>query len=215
MKSSLFHSTGEDWFSSFMSRHKDLSIRTPEATSMARAEGFNTTAVKQFFDNLRVVMKRYPYKAGDIYNLDETGVTTVQKPDRVISRKGVKQVGKLTSAERGSLVTMVSCVSADGLKIPQFFVSPRAKFDILFVKKGPENSDGVANPSGWMKEEHFLDYLRHFVRFAKCSKQFPALLLVDNHSSHLCCEALDYAKANGVTVLSFPPHCTHKLQLLD
>ena len=28
-------------------------------------------------------------------------------------------------------------------------------------------------------------------------------------------EILDYFKENGVTVLSFPPHCSHKLQPLD
>ncbi len=84
-----------------------------------------------------------------------------------------------------------------------------------FVKKGPEDSDGVANLSRWIKEEHFLDFLKHFVRFAKYSKDFPVLVLVDNHSSHLCCEALDYAKQNGISILSFPPYCTHKLQLLD
>jgi len=46
----------------------------------------------------------------DIYNVDETAVTTVQKPSRIIIRKGVKQVGVVTSTERGSLVTVaVNC----------------------------------------------------------------------------------------------------------
>jgi len=41
------------------------------------------------------------------------------------------------------------------------------------------------------------------------------LLLLDNHDSHLSITALDICKENGVTVLSFPPHCSHKLQPLD
>ncbi len=64
-----------------MRHHRDLSNRTPEATSMARAEGLNRITVKQFFDNLRIVLSRHDYKSEDIYNLDETGITTVQKPD--------------------------------------------------------------------------------------------------------------------------------------
>ena len=33
--------SGRDWMSGFMSRHKNLSLRSPEATSIARAHGFN------------------------------------------------------------------------------------------------------------------------------------------------------------------------------
>ncbi|KAH9524423.1 hypothetical protein Btru_054516 [Bulinus truncatus] len=57
--------------------------------------------------------------------MDETGITTVQKPEKVIASKGQKQVGAIAAAER------------------------------------------------------------------------------------------DYATANGIVMLSFPPHCTHKLQPLD
>jgi hypothetical protein len=50
---------------------------------------------------------------------------------------------------------------------------------------------------------------------AKPSKEWPAFLLLDNHDSHLSIEALDFYKQNGVTVFSFPPHCSHKLQPLN
>lgn len=42
---------GYDWYAGFKERHK-LSVRTAEATSMARATAFNKTTVKEFFDNL-------------------------------------------------------------------------------------------------------------------------------------------------------------------
>ncbi|XP_071579717.1 probable ATP-dependent RNA helicase DDX47 [Temnothorax nylanderi] len=35
--------------------------------------------------------------------MDETGITAVQTPNRVIGRRGVKQVERVTSAERGTL----------------------------------------------------------------------------------------------------------------
>ncbi|KAJ8944451.1 hypothetical protein NQ314_009476 [Rhamnusium bicolor] len=41
-----------------------------------------------FFDNLARVMDREHFEAKDIYNLDETGITTVQKPDRIVAKRG-------------------------------------------------------------------------------------------------------------------------------
>lgn len=54
--------------------------------------------------------------------MDETGVTTVQKPNKVVARKGLKQVGAITSAERGTLVTLAAAVSGGGNSVPPFFV---------------------------------------------------------------------------------------------
>ncbi|KAH8295468.1 hypothetical protein KR018_011492 [Drosophila ironensis] len=41
------------------------------------------------------------------------------------------------------------------------------------------------------------------------------MLLLDTHGSHLSIEAIDLALDHGITLLSFPPECTHKMQPLD
>lgn len=45
-----------------------------------------------------------------MWNVDKTGVTAVpKKKSKIIDLKGKKQVGKLSSAERGTLVTARYC----------------------------------------------------------------------------------------------------------
>lgn len=152
---------------------------------------------------------------GDIWNMDETGVTTVHKPDKVVARRGYKLVGSITSAERGTLVTLVCAVSVTGNSIPPYFVFPRVHFHDHFLANGPIGCKGGANLSGLMKESHFVDFLKHFVNHTKPTNEKPCLLLLDNHDSHLSIDGLNYAKDNGVVMLSFPPHCSHRLQPLD
>ena len=44
---------GKDWLQGFMHRHKELSLRQPEATPAARVKSFNTQTVNKSFTYLK------------------------------------------------------------------------------------------------------------------------------------------------------------------
>ena len=83
---------GRAWFEGFMKRNPSLALRTPEATSIDRASGFNRQSVGDFFTILEQLIDTHHFNGQRIFNMDETGVSTVQKRNtKIISQKGKKK----------------------------------------------------------------------------------------------------------------------------
>lgn len=62
---------GKDWYYSFMRRHPNLSIRTPEQISMSRVKAFNKESVGNFFEMLGSVYEQNSYDPDRIWNMNK------------------------------------------------------------------------------------------------------------------------------------------------
>lgn len=148
--------------------------------------------------------------------MDESGMQTVpSKLPKILAHKGRKQVGFLTSAEKGQNVTAVLCVNAVGQFIPPAIIFPRKRRNDLLFQGVPYGTLCLHNESGYMKSETFIEFLNHFKQHTQCSENNKVLLLLDGHSSHKSVQAIEFCRENGIILLSFPPHCTHEMQPLD
>lgn len=165
----------------------------------------------QFFNNLRKVITREKLGPEAVWNIAATGLTIAHKLGKIVAVRGEKQVGKVTSNESGELVPVCCSINAISGYIPQFMLFPCVNWQDRMLQGAPRGTAGAANSSGWMTAENFVQFLKHFVKSSTYSK---ALIIMDNHDSHISLESLKFAKENSVILLTIPTHASHKLQPL-
>jgi len=147
---------GEDWMQQFFRRHSDLSTRIPEGTSLSRAVGFNMPKVSQFFDVYGDLLKSHTFVPSRVWNMDETGVSTVQRPAKIVATKGIRTVGKMTSGERSTTVTVICAFSAAGSYLPPMFIYSWKRMLAQLLAGAPPQSIGCRSDSGWTDATLFL-----------------------------------------------------------
>lgn len=97
--------------------------------------------------------------------MNETGVITVHRPNKIVAKRGMKQVGALMSAERERLVAVA--INAQGGHTPPFFVFLLKRYQDHIIRDGPVGSAGAANASGWKQENEFLLFFGAFQETSK------------------------------------------------
>ena len=107
--------------------------------------------------------------------------TSANRPSKVISQRGKKQVGFVSSGERGRTVTALCCCNAEGRFIPPAMVFPRMRMnDPRLLEGAPIGTLGLCSASGWMNSDLFLTWLKFFIEQTKPSKDKPITYIVNS-----------------------------------
>jgi hypothetical protein len=149
-----------------------------------------------------------------LYNCDETGIKIVQhKRTKILALKGKRQIPSLQSAERGSLVTVVTCMSQFDPSFLRYLYFQEKMLKKLMSDSPPGSS---LDSSGWIQSEIFSQWFLHFIKHTKPTKEDPVILVLDGHYSHTRnLRVITLARENHVDITCLPPHSSHKMQPLD
>jgi hypothetical protein len=133
----------------------------------------------------------------------------------VVSIKGKRQIAALASAERDSLVTVVTCMRAAGHYVPPFLVYSRVNIRAELLDGASPGTTATCHKSSCIQTASFTQWFQQFLSHVRPKKEDRVVLVLDGHFSHTRnIQLLDLARENGVHIACLPPHCTYKMQPL-
>ena len=78
-----------------------------------------------------------------------------------------------------------------------------------------QGAKGFTTDSEWTEGKIFYEWLVYFQDHIRASSEKKCIVILDNHSSHTCLPAINYARRYGIEFLTIRPHTSHRLQPLD
>ena len=139
----------------------------------------------------------------------------MQDPGLILAERGQKRMGLITIWERSKNTTVVCAMSSGGLYASPMFIFPWSRMSPLLEKNGPPGSVYSCSKTGWINEELFVIWSKHFAQFIHASNNNKMLFILGNHSTHGSGEAYDICGEKGIVIVSLPPHTSHRLQPLN
>ena len=132
-----------------------------------------------------------------------------------LPKKGKKSIYARTSGEKGNTTTVLCCANAAGEYVTPYIIFKGTRSNPALGKGAPYGSVIRLSKSGWIDNELFLDWMKHFNSQRKKTSDGATLLILDGHSSHMSIDCLKYSQEHNIVMLCLPAHCTHFLQPLD
>jgi len=219
---------GKHWGQRFVQRH-GLSTILSRQLDCQRAWNDDPVVIRDWFSFFRAVRERYQVKHSKfISNFDEKGVMLGKAAVArvIVSGKTCRERSKnRTVIQPGTResVSIIETICADGSLLPAFLIwkaqcHQEGWYQISEQNEGLRGYTYATSPNGWTDNslglhyiEHYDKHTRHLVEDSDGKIQQYRLLLMDNHSSHLTWQFVEYALAHKIVLVALPPHSTHKL----
>ncbi|XP_076664940.1 LOW QUALITY PROTEIN: uncharacterized protein LOC143367200 [Andrena cerasifolii] len=218
---------GRHWFENFCRRHPKITQRVAQNLSASRASA-TEEVLRQWFLEVQQHLEKFGLLNIDpsrIFNLDESAFFLVPKADKVLARRGSKAVYKVVNGDEKESLTVLFTVSGNGVLLPpmRLFWYERIPFSV--TSSLPRGWIAGSTERGWMTGESFYGYIttQFYPWLVKLLRpdiglpniQFPVVLFLDGHVSHLTLDLSQFCKAKQIELIALYPNATHVLPPLD
>ena len=123
-KSDLFFNgvPGRYWWSNFLRRNPNLSIRKPQSLQIARAKNTHAGTTDHWFYDVLQPLSEEKWAFKSPRNADETSVCLCGRPQKVVARKGAKLPQYTVGGTGKENITVQVYISASGSLLPPYIL---------------------------------------------------------------------------------------------
>ncbi|KAI5636428.1 DDE superfamily endonuclease domain-containing protein [Phthorimaea operculella] len=213
---------GRHWYEGFIKRHPEIGQRVAQNLSQTRA------AVKE--DDIRTWFKEIEdyYVAAQledaakdprrVFNCDESAFFLSPTDNKVLAKRGSKNVYSVTPGGEKDCVTVLLTANAAGeLAPPAVLFKYSNEVPSRISKLAPEGWGLGHNQKGWMTGEAFYEYMTNiFYPWVQKNKiDLPIIFFLDGHCSHTTLPLSNFCREHNITLISLYPNATQLLQPMD
>jgi len=188
------------WYNAFLKRHPELSQRMSQNLTKSYLNSKNLLNIE----------------STRIFNVDESSFLLSPKVDKIIVKKGSKNVYNTCNSDKECYTALIGG-SAAGTLLPPMIIYNYERIPKAIVSNFPSEFVIGKSESGWMTSDVFYSYVvNHF--YTWCVKEkitFPIILYVDGHSSHMTMALSDFCCSHQIELVGLVANATHIHQPMD
>ncbi|GAV09699.1 hypothetical protein RvY_19194-2 [Ramazzottius varieornatus] len=151
-------------FRSFLDRHDEISLRITHASNRKQDREWTAEVCEEYISKLQKLYDEgFLNTPEQVWNLDETTFDTTNLFDRMVGRKGMKQIPSQYNGTAKECVTVLPCGNAAGLQLKLLALYSGK----LHLKSRLEDTFNMCyhavNESGYMDQLIFANYIKEVV----------------------------------------------------
>lgn len=212
---------GDKWYKLFLRRHPELSVRIAQNLTTSR-EKVTEAQIRNWFEEIKAYMiEKNLYEITNqperIFNADEAAFFLQPKGDRVLVKKGERNVYSAGNNDEKENLTVLVTANAAGRIAPPMVLFSYERIPSYISSSIPTTWGIGRSESGWMCGATFYEYITNvFVPWVlKENIPRPILLFIDGHVSHMTLHLSRFCSSNGIELFALYPNSTHLLQPMD
>jgi hypothetical protein len=214
---------GYGWYTNFLKRHGEISIRTPELVTKSSGaikkediECWFRKVLNNLAANNHLDILADPDR---VLNGDETFVPLHPEPQTgALAIRGSRNVYEIEHAPSKQNVTLMFSFTASGYIVDPMIVLPYTNNVPLEIARTIPGAWGIGKSStGWMTGELFHSYLENtlYPYLTQRNVKFPVIYFVDGHASHCTYEVSLVCARLQIILICLYPNATRILQPAD